>query len=283
MEILRPDDAAATLELVEEPLAAAGAEGELALGLLDRLSIEPDAWGDDVTLLVEMQDDRPAALVMMTGPHPALIVGFTEPDAVNYSGLVAAMLAGDRLPSGVNGARRWSDPFARAWAAVGEATPEVYRDLYAYELRSVQPPRWPAGEFRKAAAADTALLEGWVVAFGEDISEPQSPEVAARTVGRLAPVGDVTVWEHRGRAVSMAAITRRTPWSSCVALVYTPPELRGNGYASAVVARLSQRELDAGQRWCSLFTDAANPTSNHIYADIGYEAKSEFRHFVLRF
>ena len=81
----------------------------------------------------------------------------------------------------------------------------------------------------------------------------------------------------------MAAITRRTPWSSCVAFVYTPPVLRGNGYASAVVARLSQRELDAGQRWCSLFTDAANPTSNHIYAEIGYELKSDFRHFVLTF
>jgi uncharacterized protein len=283
MEVLHPTDAAATLELVAEPLAAAGAEGELAFGLLERLSTEPDAWGDEVTLLVEMQHDRPAALVMMTGPYPALIVGFTDPGAVGYSALVKAMLVVDQRPSGINGARRWSDPFARAWAAVGGAATEVFRDMCAYELRAVRPPRWPPGEFRTAAAADAGLLERWVVAFGEDISDTQSPEIAARTVGRLVPDGDMTVWEHRDQVVSMAAITRRTPWSSCVALVYTPPELRANGYASAVVARLSQRELDAGRRWCSLFTDAANPTSNHIYADLGYELKSDFRHFVLTF
>ena len=70
----------------------------------------------------------------------------------------------------------------------------------------------------------------------------------------------------------MAAVVRRTPWSSSVAFVYTPPALRGHGFASAVVAELSQRELDAGQSWCSLFTDAANPTSNHIYTEIGSAA-----------
>jgi predicted GNAT family acetyltransferase len=48
-----------------------------------------------------------------------------------------------------------------------------------------------------------------------------------------------------------------------------------------VVAELSQRELDAGQLWCSLFTDAANPTSNHIYTEIGYEPRCDFRYLTL--
>jgi hypothetical protein len=34
---------------------------------------------------------------------------------------------------------------------------------------------------------------------------------------------------------------------------------------------VSQAELDAGRRFCFLFTDLANPTSNHVYMDIGYE------------
>jgi predicted GNAT family acetyltransferase len=54
--------------------------------------------------------------------------------------------------------------------------------------------------------------------------------------------------------------------------VYTPPALRGRGYASALVAAVSQAQLDAGRRFCFLFTDLANPTSNRIYQDIGYEA-----------
>jgi hypothetical protein len=37
------------------------------------------------------------------------------------------------------------------------------------------------------------------------------------------------------------------------------------------VAAVSQSQLDAGRRSLYLFTDLANPTSNHIYQAIGYE------------
>ena len=53
--------------------------------------------------------------------------------------------------------------------------------------------------------------------------------------------------------------------------VYTPPELRGQGYASALTAHVSARQLAAGRRFCFLYTNLANPTSNKIYVDIGYE------------
>ena len=48
-------------------------------------------------------------------------------------------------------------------------------------------------------------------------------------------------------------------------------DARGRGYASTLVAAVSQDALDAGRRFCFLFTDAANPTANHIYQAIGYE------------
>ena len=53
--------------------------------------------------------------------------------------------------------------------------------------------------------------------------------------------------------------------------VYTPVELRGQGYASATVAALSQLLLDRGYRFCCLYTDLSNPTSNAIYKRIGYD------------
>ncbi len=34
-------------------------------------------------------------------------------------------------------------------------------------------------------------------------------------------------------------------------------------------------ELTAGRRFCFLYTDLANPTSNHIYQAIGYEPVAE--------
>jgi predicted GNAT family acetyltransferase len=51
--------------------------------------------------------------------------------------------------------------------------------------------------------------------------------------------------------------------------VYTPPELRGRGYASALTAALTEQLLQR-RRFCYLYTDLANPTSNSIYRRIGY-------------
>ena len=40
---------------------------------------------------------------------------------------------------------------------------------------------------------------------------------------------------------------------------------------------MSQAELDRGRRWCFLFTDLANPTSNRIYQAIGYRPIRDIR------
>ena len=63
--------------------------------------------------------------------------------------------------------------------------------------------------------------------------------------------------------------------------VYTPPEWRGRGYATAAVATLSSELLGEGYAMCVLYTDLANPTSNRIYRRIGYEAVCDSLH--LRF
>jgi predicted GNAT family acetyltransferase len=53
--------------------------------------------------------------------------------------------------------------------------------------------------------------------------------------------------------------------------VYTPPGLRHRGYAGAVTAAVSQAALDAGAAEVLLFTDLANPTSNSLYQNLGYQ------------
>ena len=57
--------------------------------------------------------------------------------------------------------------------------------------------------------------------------------------------------------------------------VYTPPDLRGKGYATALVANQSRRFLEDGRSHCLLYTDLANPTSNAIYRRIGYQQVGE--------
>jgi predicted GNAT family acetyltransferase len=62
-----------------------------------------------------------------------------------------------------------------------------------------------------------------------------------------------------------------TPHGIRIGPVYTPPQMRGRGYASNLTAAASQDQLDAGRRFRFLFTDLANPTSNKIYRQIGDE------------
>jgi predicted GNAT family acetyltransferase len=55
-----------------------------------------------------------------------------------------------------------------------------------------------------------------------------------------------------------------------VAPVYTPPDLRGRGYAGAVTSVVTQAALATGADDVVLFTDVANPTSNGLYQRLGY-------------
>ena len=51
---------------------------------------------------------------------------------------------------------------------------------------------------------------------------------------------------------------------------YCPAQFRNRGYATALVAAVTQLQLDRGKRFCALYTDLANPVSNSIYQKIGY-------------
>ena len=62
--------------------------------------------------------------------------------------------------------------------------------------------------------------------------------------------------------------------------VYTPGAHRGHGYASVLTAHVSRLLRDSGTRVC-LFTDQANPTSNKIYAAIGYEPVVDMANLVI--
>jgi RimJ/RimL family protein N-acetyltransferase len=66
-------------------------------------------------------------------------------------------------------------------------------------------------------------------------------------------------------------LTRPSAGQVRVGPVYTPPGLRGKGYAGAVTCAVSQAARDAGASRVLLFTDLANLTSNGLYQRLGYE------------
>ena len=133
------------------------------------------------------------------------------------------------------------------------------------------------GNLRQATAAERELLIAWCRAL---IAEalPDEEQNEENTIDRLLHRGSLYVW-HDQLPVSMANYTEPTPNGIGINLVYTPPEFRRHGYASACVAALSQYLLDRGYRYCFLFTDLANPTSNKIYQTLGYQAVGDLSNY----
>jgi predicted GNAT family acetyltransferase len=76
--------------------------------------------------------------------------------------------------------------------------------------------------------------------------------------------------------VAFANFPREVGGWLAIGPVYTPPEARGRGFATALVAAMSRHALAIGHRGCTLFTDLQNPTSNAIYARIGFVREDRF-------
>jgi predicted GNAT family acetyltransferase len=102
-------------------------------------------------------------------------------------------------------------------------------------------------------------------------------QVRAGAVRRIAE-GQVHLWDDAAPK-AMAAWGRPTTRGVSVNAVYTPPPHRGRGFATALVAALSRKLLAEGRSFCALFTDLANPTSNAVYARIGYRPVRDFAHY----
>ena len=153
-----------------------------------------------------------------------------------------------------------------------------------YALEEVAPLPAVPGAARVATTDDRDLAIRWWIAFGEEVLHEGGPgrdDAEANVDYRFSSDrSGMLLWEDGGRTVSVAGWGGPTPNGIRVGPVYTPPELRGHGYATAVTAELSRRLLDGRlfdgrRRFCFLYTDLANPTSNAIYERIGYRRLCE--------
>jgi predicted GNAT family acetyltransferase len=168
--------------------------------------------------------------------------------------------------------------FAEKWSQIAKVKCRDGMHQRIYELRKVNPPQWAQGAIRLAMRSDVDLAEQWAIAFNDEAIGTPSDDLRG-LVERKIEARELYLWIDCD-PVSMAATTRPTRHGVGVNLVYTPPPLRGKGYASSCVAALSQLQLDSGYQFCVLYTDLANPTSNSIYQKIGYEAVCDSDEYV---
>jgi len=211
------------------------------------------------------------AVLLMTPPHN-LVLSWTADDSTIDAIARELRATGVALP-GVNGSAEIARKFASKWSELSGCTVRKQMASRIYQLSRVRKESRAAGHLREPGKSDEALLLKWRAAFSVDaegLNPAEAEKVAEQAIRRPE---QLVLWELDGSSVtvSMAGFTGRTPNGIRVAWVYTPPEYRNRGFAGACVAALSQKLLDEGRRFCFLYTDLANPTSNHIYQAIGYE------------
>ena len=267
IETRRFDDANAFLELAGPFLEAREPEHMLTLGSVGTIRM----LGGRVTtgaLVAALDRGRVVATATWTGPWEVVLSEVDDPRAI---AAVVDALGAEPLP-GVHAPIEHAEAFVAAWRHRTRGVARRILRERIHALEEVTTPGGVAGALRRTRPADRELLAAWMTAF--DV-ESFGPEAGRRDMNALAdeliaaPHRTGFVWDDDG-PVSTASVTGSTPNGIRVGGVYTPPERRGRGYASACVAAVSQRELELGRRWCFLFTDIANPTSNAIYARLGY-------------
>lgn len=267
----------AFLARVGDFLGAREAEHNLLFGILDSLGRYPPTKDEEQPYLVAVAtEDRVVAVALRTPPHNLVLSEVDDAAAID---LVVEDLveSGDTTP-GVLGPVHAARTFAERWTARTQRRHRLRMSERIFRLSRLITPRPAAGRMRIATIDDTDLLVSWLRAFTTE-ALPEEEHVAdpRDTVGRWLLEGAKRnyLWEVDGRPVSWTGIGGRTPNGTRVGPVYTPPEERGRGYASSLVAAASQAQLDEGLAFCFLFTDLANPTSNHVYRAIGYEAVAD--------
>ncbi|WBP87251.1 GNAT family N-acetyltransferase [Kitasatospora cathayae] len=171
--------------------------------------------------------------------------------------------------AGVGGGVEPVRAFAEAWTAATGAGQSVRAEERLYRLGELtDPPRPPAGHPRLAEPADRELAIRWWQEFLLEVKIP--PHDVTRTVDDRIASGGLHLWEDAGSPVALAGSTPVLAGMSRIGPVYTPADLRGRGYASAVTAAASAHVLGLGAQEVLLYTDLDNPTSNSIYQQIGY-------------
>jgi predicted GNAT family acetyltransferase len=212
-------------------------------------------------------DDQVRFAALRTPPWFLLA---SEIEGEHAGELIRTWLAADPDVPGVDGVTTSARAIAAAWAEQTGGTTKLRMQEAMHWLEDVRdPPHRSAGGLRQADATERPLLIEWMRAFNQEAGVTGADQAEAMLDARLDH-GRLLVWEDE-QPVSMLGVTPPVAGVVRIGPVYTPPEFRRRGYAGNAVAAASRRALATEARRCMLFTDLTNPTSNKIYAEVGYQ------------
>ena len=230
---------------------------------------------DDRLYLATCEGDGVFGVAMQRDEGPA-ILGASDADA-------AAAFADDLvsgLPDlqGVMGAHAPAQAFARRWRERTGRAHALRVQLRQHRLTAVADVPVAPGCSRVAGEADVSWLIDAQIAFITEVGMPDAAERVHMWLPKRIAREEMWVWEN-GDPVAIAGFMGAAPEMARIAPVYTLPGHRNRGYATTLTAALSRELLRRGKRTLFLTTDVANPTSNAIYARIGFRAENDDYHY----
>lgn len=155
---------------------------------------------------------------------------------------------------------------------------EVLFVLDAAELRVLQPEMCGGVTCRPPLPSERDTLCAWRTAYEiECLGRQDSLELRARSEQWIdAQLEEAVIWvaELAGRPVSLSAFNAALPDIVQLGGVYTPPELRGRGFAKAVVAHSVRAGRDRGASRAVLFT--SNPNAVRTYEAVGFRRAGDY-------
>jgi uncharacterized protein len=211
-------------------------------------------------------DGRVGFAALRTPPWHMLA---SELDPSHAPALIKEWLEVDPELPGANGLTDTARAIAGAWRSHTHGETACRMAMALHALTEVDDPPFPApGRLRQPTDGEQDLLIAWTEEFARE-AHLQGANHAREIVATRQRTGRLMLWDDGG-PVSLVAQSRPVAGVARIGPVYTPPEHRRRGYASGAVAALSRLALNDGAHTCMLYTDLANPTSNKIYAEVGY-------------
>lgn len=271
MKIMTYEDIDLFLEKADPFLSKQEAINNLPLGLLYQAQKKQQKVPESkMPFMGLVEDDGEVCFAMvMTPPYNLIIYSEGDKNDVVIEKVIDFLIDKTIEIPGVIGLNQFADIFACKWEEKTGYSSIVAMKQRIFRLEGVSEIERSSGFMRQATMEDHDLVAKWTFEFSQITESPLSKEDSHEHAKRFLEEGSIFIWEDE-KPVSMARRARATKSGIVVNLVYTPEEFRKKGYASSCVAELSQRLLDEGYAYCALYTDLANPTSNHIYQEIGY-------------
>lgn len=158
--------------------------------------------------------------------------------------------------------------------------PELLYGVALTELKLPQLLEQPGVGLRVPEAREAGLLVTWRVDYEvEALGAVRSPElerVVQEQVERGRATGRLLVLSADAQLVAMTSFNAEARGIVQVGGVYTPPALRGRGYARAAVAASLQLARQRGAVRSILFTAETNHAARRAYASLGYQVIGDY-------